>query len=58
MLRWMWVFVKVEGVCVGVKLHYTVNWAGRFLDEQKDTFVEETRLHVGFSLRSAYGAAG
>lgn len=52
-------FVEVEGVCVGVKLHHTVNWAGRFLDEQKDTFVEETRLHVWLQPpQCVYGAAG
>lgn len=47
-------FVKVEGVCVGVELRYAVNRAGRFSDEQKDTFVEETWPHIGSSLRSVY----
>lgn len=47
-------FVKVEGVCVGMDLHYAVNRAGSVLDEQKDTSVEEPRLHVGSSLRSVH----
>lgn len=58
-MRWTWVFVKVDGVGVGVKLLCTVNWPG--LDSRmnkRKTFVEETRLHVGFSLRSVYRAAG